>query len=80
MTRLIDEGKLSTQDYKRVRMHRIHGGLALDEFTASSRLDARWEFFKQLKDLGRSAARQWLAENYPAVGRESSLHLRETYR
>lgn len=80
VTRLIDEGKLSIQDYKRIRMHRIHGGLELDEFTASSRLDARWGFFKQLKDMGRSAARQWLAENYPAVGRKSTLHLRETYR
>jgi NTE family protein len=61
-------------------MHRIHGGLALDEFTASSRLDARWEFFKQLKDLGRAAARQWLTENYQAIGRESTLDLREAYR
>jgi NTE family protein len=80
VTRLIDEGKLSTQDYKRVRMHRIHGGSALDEFTASSRLNARWEFFKHLKDLGRAAARQWLAENYQAVGRESTLDLRQAYQ
>ncbi len=80
VTRLIDEGKLSTRDYKRVRMHRIHGGVALDEFTASSRLNAQWAFFKELKNLGRSAARQWLEENYYAIGQESTLDLRQAYQ
>jgi NTE family protein len=80
VTRLIEEGKLSTTDYKRVRMHRIHGGSQLDEFTASSRLNARWEFFKTLKDLGRMAARTWLTDNYRSVGHESSLDLRQAYQ
>ncbi len=80
VTRLIDEGKLSTEDYKRVRMHRIHGNAKLDEFAASSRLNARWEFFKDLKNLGRSAARQWLTENYDSVGQESTLHLHQAYQ
>jgi len=73
--RLIDEGKLSADEYKRVLMHRIHGGAKLDAYAASSRLDARWEFFKRLKDLGRAAARTWLSENYEALGRESTLDL-----
>ncbi|AWM86703.1 patatin-like phospholipase family protein [Microvirga sp. 17 mud 1-3] len=77
--RLIDEGKLSTQNYKRVLMHRIHGNKALDDFAASSRMDARWTFFKQLKDLGRDAARRWLKENYAAVGERSTLDLRAAY-
>lgn len=79
VTRLIDEGKLSTKDYKRVFMHRIHGGENLDEFTAASRLSAQWGFFKQLKDLGRNAARTWLAENYQFIGRKSTLDLRDAY-
>jgi len=79
VTRLIDEGKLSTKDYKRVLMHRIHGGRELDEYTAASRLNAKWAFFKELKDLGRATARQWLAENYPSIGRESTLDLRSAY-
>ncbi len=60
-------------------MHRIHGGSELDQFTTSSRLNAHWEFFKQLKDLGRAAARAWLAANYQAIGRESTLDLRRAY-
>ncbi|WP_404286034.1 patatin-like phospholipase family protein [Microvirga sp. RSM25] len=79
VTRLIDEGKLSTKDYKRVFMHRIHGGQDLDEFTAASRLSAQWSFFKELKDLGRNAARSWLAENYRSIGHKSTLDLRDAY-
>ena len=79
VTRLIDEGKLSTQDYKRVLMHRIHGGEKLDEFTAASRLSAKWEFFETLRDLGREAARNWLAENYASIGQKSTLDLRRAY-
>ncbi|PVE22073.1 patatin [Microvirga sp. KLBC 81] len=73
--RLIDEGKLSTDEYKRVLMHRIHGGAQLDIYAASSRLNARWDFFKKLKNLGRAAARDWLATNFQALGRESTLDL-----
>ncbi|MBM6579555.1 patatin-like phospholipase family protein [Microvirga sp. BT689] len=79
VTRLIDEGKLSTKDYKRVFMHRIHGGQELDEFTAASRLSAQWSFFKELKDLGRNAARTWLAKNYRFIGKKGTLDLRDAY-
>ncbi|HEX8663717.1 MAG TPA: patatin-like phospholipase family protein [Beijerinckiaceae bacterium] len=79
VTRLIAEGKLSRDEYKRVNMHRIHGGRRLDEYTAASRLNAEWGFFKELKNLGRAAARAWLAENYDAVGERSTLDLRQAY-
>ena len=79
VTRLIDEGKLSRDEYKRVNMHRIHGGRRLDEYTAASRLNAEWGFFKELKNLGRAAARAWLAENYAAIGERSTLDLRQAY-
>ncbi|MCB8823405.1 patatin-like phospholipase family protein [Microvirga rosea] len=77
--RLIDEGKLSTSNYKRVLMHRIDGNHKLDDFAASSRLNARWSFFKELKDLGRAAAREWLDANYDAIGQRSSLDLKAAY-
>jgi NTE family protein len=77
--RLIDSGKLSTKEYKRVRMHRISGGERLDAFTASSRLNAEWSFFKELKNLGRATAKKWLAENYDAIGVRATLDLQEVY-
>ena len=76
VTRLIDAGKLSKDEYKRVFMHRIHGGRELDAFTASSRLNAGWSFFKELKDHGRATAKTWLTENYDAIGVRSTLDLK----
>ena len=77
--RLIDAGKLPTDRYKRVRMHRIAGGEKLDAFAASSRLNAEWTFLQELKDLGRAAATQWLVESYDAVGVRATLDLRAAY-
>jgi NTE family protein len=77
--RLIDAGRLSTNEYKRVRLHRISGGVKLDAFTAASRLNAEWSFFKELKNLGRAAAKKWLAENYDAVGARNTLDLGAAY-
>jgi NTE family protein len=79
VTRLIDEGKLSKDEYKRVLMHRIAGGAKLDAFAASSRLNAEWSFFKELKDLGRATAKKWLAKNYDAIGVRSTLDLKAAY-
>ena len=77
VTRLIDEGKLSTKDYKRVLMHRIDGGLPLAELTSSSRLNAEWDFLLRLRDLGRTAAKRWLKRNYDAIGKQGTLDLQE---
>jgi NTE family protein len=79
VVRLIDEGKLSPHAYKRVLMHRITGGERLDAFAASSRLNAEWSFFKELKDLGRAMAKQWLAENFDAIGQRATLDLKAAY-
>ncbi|HEX5866571.1 MAG TPA: patatin-like phospholipase family protein [Beijerinckiaceae bacterium] len=79
VTRLIDEGKLSKDEYKRVFMHRVSGGAALDAYAASSRLNADWSFFKELKDLGRASAKAWLRKHYNAVGLRSTLDLRAAY-
>ncbi|HEX8376132.1 MAG TPA: patatin-like phospholipase family protein, partial [Geminicoccaceae bacterium] len=77
---LIAEGALGPTDYKRVLVHRIDGSGALDAYRASSRLDARWRAFQNLRDTGRDAAKAWLAESYDGVGRECTLDLRSTYQ
>jgi NTE family protein len=79
VTRLIDEGKLSRADYKRVLMHRINGGRKIDAFTASSRLNADYDFFLKLRDLGRATTQAWLAEHYDAIGERATLDLKAAY-
>jgi NTE family protein len=78
---LIIDGVLGRSNaYKQVLLHRIDGsGSALDDASASSRLRAQWPFFLHLRDAGRDAAKAWLAENYDAVGRESTLDLKAMY-
>ncbi|MBX9932235.1 MAG: patatin-like phospholipase family protein [Methylobacterium sp.] len=77
---LIDEGVLGQGDYRRLLVHRIDGRGALDEYQASSRLDARWRVFERLRDLGRAAAQGWLAECYDDIGRRCSLDMAATYQ
>ncbi len=73
--RLIAEGKLSSDEYKDVHIHRIDGSGVLDDYPASSRLDAEWDFFVRLRDAGRQAAQTWLAAHYPAIGTSSTIDL-----
>jgi len=75
VSRLISEGKLSPDEYKRVRMHRIDGTGALDAYEASTRLRAEWGFFLTLRDAGRAVAQAWLQRNYDAVGETATLDL-----
>ena len=79
VVRLIDQGKLAKDEYKRVLMHRVHGGERLDAFTAASRLNASWSFFQQLRDLGRERAYEWLDRHFNDVGERGTLDLRQAY-
>ncbi|KUL93494.1 patatin [Bosea sp. WAO] len=77
VNRLIDAGKLSTADYKRVLMHRIDGGAPLAQLTSSSRLRAEWDFLLRLRDMGRNAAKRWLKRNYDAIGKQGTVDLKD---
>ena len=73
--RLIEEGKLSPDEYKNVHFHRIDASSVLDDYEASSKRNAEWDFFVQLRDAGRRTARSWLAEHYEAIGVRGTLDL-----
>jgi NTE family protein len=73
--RLIDEGKLSPDEYKNVHLHRIDGSGVLDGYQGSSKQRAQWDFFVQLRDAGRRTARSWLAAHYGAIGMRGTLDL-----
>jgi NTE family protein len=79
VTRLIDAGKLSRDDYMRVRMHRIDGEDELATFRASEKLNSDWMLLERLRDIGRSRARFWLERHFDAIGVEGTLDLRATF-
>jgi NTE family protein len=56
-------------------MHRIDATDVLDDYEASSRLSAEWDFFVQLRDAGRRTAQSWLAAHYESIGIRGTLDL-----
>ena len=63
--RLIEEGKLSPDEYKNVHLHRISKGTA------------EWDYFVQLRDARRRTAQSWLAAHYDAIGVRGTLDLQD---
>ena len=68
VTRLIKDGKLSRSSYKQLRMHMISLYDEIHGLTASSKLDASWEFVTSLRDAGARAAKKWLHAHFEEVG------------
>jgi len=72
---LIRAGQISHSEYRDIRMHRIDADEAFRDLSASSKVNAEWAFLEYLRDLGRSAADDWLEEHYDKVGKEPTLDL-----
>jgi NTE family protein len=49
----------------------------LDDHEASSKRNAEWDYFVQLRDAGRRSAQSWLADHYEAIGVHGTLDLQE---
>ena len=79
VSRLIDQGKLSSTEYMRVKMHVIEPAKQMQELSSSSKLNMELQFLHYLRDLGRAAAEDWLTENFSKVGKKSSLDLRKMF-
>ncbi|GGC93013.1 patatin-like phospholipase family protein [Chelatococcus reniformis] len=73
--RLIDEGKLSLREYKRVLMHRIDADEVLNALPGETRGAADWRLFQDLRDAGRACAQAWLGRHYGDIGSKATLDL-----
>ncbi|MEE4295739.1 MAG: patatin-like phospholipase family protein [Wenzhouxiangella sp.] len=80
VSRLIDSGQLDSADYKQIRLHRIHDDEAMTQLSASSKLNAEWDFLRYLKDLGRQATDRWLEETLGDIGQRSSVDINQLFR
>jgi NTE family protein len=76
--RLLNEGKLNEEDYRKVNFHRIDGE-ALKPLQASSKSNAEWAFIEELFSIGRKTAQDWVERNYEAVGERSTVDLRAEF-
>jgi NTE family protein len=80
VARLIRSGVLKSDDYREERLHRIGGVGKLESFNASTKNDVSWPFLKELRDLGRIDAKEWLDKNFDKIGVESTLDMDKALR
>ncbi len=73
--KLIQDGKLSAKEYTDVRMHRVTPPSGLREMSASTKMDANWEFFQALFLIGREQMDIWLKKNKSSIGKQGTLDI-----
>jgi NTE family protein len=74
--RLIDAGRLDGTHYKQIRMHLVASD-KLMKFGARSRMDADYNFFRELFAIGRDAGSDFLEANFDAIGSHATLDVKE---
>jgi NTE family protein len=80
--KLMDEGWIKDEYMDRLQyvlMHSIRADLALADLSADSKLKSDWGFLTMLRDRGRSAAAQWLDQNFASVGKRSTVDLKAEF-
>jgi NTE family protein len=79
VTDLVDQGKLASNQYKRVNVHWIEAEKQMRGLGVSSKLNARMDFLLHLKEIGRQVADQWIATHFDAIGQRSTIDINEKF-
>ncbi|MBS1163878.1 MAG: alpha/beta hydrolase [Burkholderiaceae bacterium] len=74
LRRVADPGTGEGRLLAEMRIHRIASDIML-ELGYSSKLLAEWDFFRMLRDAGRSAAAQFLQQHGADLGVRSTLDI-----
>lgn len=79
VNRMLERGNLDENRYRKLHLHRIDGGEALEAYPASSKVSADGAMVNQLRDLGRECGQQWLAKCFDDVGRKTTINIEHDY-
>jgi len=77
--RLIHQGRLSKDDYKDMKIHLIYSPEEVKTLNASSKMNASWDFFEYMHGAGFKAAKEWIKENFDAIGQRSTVNIRNKF-
>jgi len=77
--RLLQENKLDKEHYADILVHRIEATEQLNPLSASSKMNAEWEFLTHLRDIGRESAKAFLDQHYESLGAKSTLDLKHEF-
>ncbi|WP_404416591.1 patatin-like phospholipase family protein [Vreelandella aquamarina] len=75
LQQLIDGQQLDAERYRSMRIHLIHAEQEVEQLSASSKLNAQWNFVSSLFEQGRRWADEWLDEHFDALGQRSTFDL-----
>lgn len=75
VNRCLRRGELKGLGYREIFLHRVGGDGELEEYPASTKLNAEWRFLTHLRDPGRHACDRWIEDNFDKIGVEGSLTL-----
>jgi NTE family protein len=79
VNRLMDEHRIDPKHYRRNRLHRIDATRALSQYTAATKLDTSWAFFRELHKAGHAAAKAWLTRHFDDIGVKATVDLRAEF-
>jgi NTE family protein len=79
VTKLIDDGKLSQSDAKRVLIHSVCADDVMRGLGAASKLNAERGFLRRLHALGREKAQAWIDHHFDDLGSRSTIDIRAAY-
>ena len=79
VSKLLQEGSLDPKRYKDMRMHLIYAADHMHHLNASSKMNADWDFFLFLKEIGRETTDQWIKKEWKNVGVKSTLNINEKF-
>lgn len=77
VSRLIDAGRLDGDRYKKVRLHLVAGGEAVDRYGAAAKVNPDFDMFEDLFEVGRAAGLAFLRDHFWAIGVCGTLDPRE---
>jgi len=80
VARLKADGRLEGTNYKSIRLHVIEAQDELNKFGAASKVRSDYDFFVQLRDIGRKAAQKFLDSHFDSIGVCATLDVQKALR
>lgn len=77
--RLLDEGKLEDDRYRKMLMHVVSDDAALVPLGAGAGVNIDKDFFEKLFQIGRLACDRWLDAHFDSLGLRSTVDLRRMF-
>ena len=79
VNRMLERGHLDAERYRKVLLHRVDGGEALEAFPSASKTSADGVTIGKLHTLGRECAQRWLKMRFNDLGEKTTIDIARDY-